>query len=126
VKPCWNIIYIGLLTSIVFSYPNIYKKIPRIFKDIIRLSNGFVIGFVILLIIKGYIFAGILGIILVHFIKKIYNNLRAKNKLKDCDGCIELESGKTCSGYSLQTRQLLIFEEAFSRKLGLRANIKEI
>ncbi len=109
----------GILIIVGLSYPKIYKHFPRFFKDIVRFFNGMFIGYLVLLGFHGYLLLCMAGILTFTVLKKIYNKMRTIEKANACEGCIELQQNKTCSGYSLQVKQMLILENAFSKKINI-------
>lgn len=87
---------------LIFSIPPLYKRLPRLLRDVVRFTSGMLIpaGF-FLCTGPGYLI-GILGLAALFVFWRIYLHMRKARKLRECDGCSELGENRICSGFAMQ------------------------
>ena len=96
---------------LLFSFPSIYKSLPRIIRDILRFGMGLAIPLTIYISLYINLPAGsILLLILVAF-WWYYLHLRKRRKLTECNGCPELSEPRVCTGFTLQAEGVRQYEE---------------
>lgn len=97
--------------TLPFSYPSVYKRLSRRFRDLLRFSLGCITVQIVYLFFKGFILPALTVLIFCYILWKIYFTKRAKRKLQLCHDCEEFSYETVCSGYTLQTKLLREYEE---------------
>lgn len=99
-----------LTPVIAFSYPRLYKRMPRFIQDMLRLIMGVLIGFIPFLLIHSNFLCGITCIVVMAMFWRIYFHQRKLRKLQACDGCPELNLPEICSGFQQQSEAIRLYE----------------
>lgn len=98
-----SIILAGLaVPTLALSGPWCYKKLPRAFRDVLRLAMGAVMALCGYLLLCGEfaVAAAVAAVLFVFW--RVYFRVRRTRRLHACDGCAELSDEKICSGCRLQ------------------------
>jgi hypothetical protein len=101
----------SLLICITLSCPQIYKKLPRNLRDVLRLTLGSLITLTFFLILTGQFILGGVGAAILLAFRKRYNHHRAKRKLNACNSCSEYGKDKVCSGFAQQIVHIKRYQE---------------
>ena len=116
-----------LLIILPLSHPVIYKKTPRLLKDMLRLNLGIMISFSILLLLyyqKITLPLVIIGIS-IPFCKAYYQK-RSTRKIKFCEECSEYQTESICSGYYMQANLIREYEDKATEFLYGNAYIPQV
>lgn len=108
--------FTALAAVIVFSAPPLYKRFPRILRDLLRFSSGALIPMGIRLS-AGSLWAGLAGLAVIVLFWYLYFKLRRNRKLKECNGCRELGQKGICSGFASQADHVRLYEHAATELL---------
>ncbi len=107
------ILSVLLFATLPFSHPAIYKKIPRLLRDLLRFNLGVIISFSLLLPIyyhQEFLLSAVtIGISLIF--GKFYYKRRSIRKIQLCKNCSEYQTGSICSGYQMQATLIREYEE---------------
>ena len=101
-----------IATTILLSFPAIYKKLPRLLRDLVRFGMGATIVLAISVFWTSYwpLAAGL--VFVLFYFWRYYFRLRKIRRAKACQNCPEYGQGPTCSGTELQIASLRKYEEA--------------
>lgn len=100
----------ALFPIIFLSYPKLYKKFPRFFQDVLRLTMGIFIGVSPFLLIYQNYLSGITTLIVMSVFWWIYFRQRQIRKRHACDKCPELDLPEICSGFKEQADAICLYE----------------
>lgn len=107
--------YLLLCTLFFFtlslSHPVVYKKLPRLLRDLLRYSLGFLILQTFFMALQGHFFLAACSCLLLSLFRLVYYQKRAQRKLEKCYRCEEYSDSKVCSGYHRQTLLIREYEE---------------
>lgn len=111
-SPIVKYFYIVQFTlTVIFSYPGIYRKIPRELCDLLRFSLGGLIPFTFFILTHGYYGTGLTGSILFVISGIYYRRKRSDLKSYLCRNCDENTGEGICSGYIKQAEHIRAYEE---------------
>lgn len=98
-------------STIGLSFPALYRRLPRLVRDLLRASSGLLVAMALAVSYRGeWSFgAGCLGAFLVLFYA--YSRIRARIRASSCAGCTEFADGAICTGYTKQAALIRSFEE---------------
>ncbi len=93
----------SLLPILLFaSYPWIYRKIPRLIRDAIRIGTGIFSGFLFSLLLTSWFWLSLATFAGLFVVFKFFQAKRKHVKQTECNGCPELGGNAVCSGYQQQ------------------------
>ena len=95
-----------LIGVLIFSVPSLYKRLPRFVRDMVRFASGILIPASVYLCSGPGYRIGILGLGALFLFWCVYMRMRKRRKLKECDGCPELELNRICSGFEMQANHI--------------------
>ncbi|MCG9126388.1 hypothetical protein JT359_02190 [Candidatus Poribacteria bacterium] len=102
---------ISILFPVIFlSYPSLYKRLPRLIQDVLRLTMGVFIGVVPFLIIYQNYLSGMTTVIVMSVFWWVYFRQRQIRKRHACDKCPELDLPEICSGFKEQASAIRLYE----------------
>lgn len=105
------------IPTIALSHPGIYKRLPRVFRDVLRLSMGVLIVFCGSLFLAGHFFSAAVLLAVIFAFWRYYFRLRRTRRLAACEGCGELDRDGVCSGYAVQAAHIRLYESEATRLL---------
>ena len=98
----------GVLT---LSAPPLYKRLPRVVRDLLRFTSGALIPLSLYICIRSSVWVGAIGLAALFAFWLVYFRVRKERQLKACDGCAELGEKSICSGFAMQAAQVRKYEE---------------
>ena len=96
--------------TLALSGPWWYKKLPRVVRDLLRLSMGTMISLCVYLMVCRELLVSVVVIFVLIIFWRIYLKARIKRRLRACDGCEELSDNTVCSGCELQADGMRKYE----------------
>lgn len=105
------ILPVTTLIVLPFSYPVLYKRLPRPCRDLVRLMLGIVPPLVIWTALGNQIVLALCVLLLSCIFWKIYFRQRQRRKLASCESCNEYSADTICSGYVMQAGRIREYEE---------------
>ncbi len=93
-----------------FSFPKLYKKLPRLIRDFLRFIMGCTIVLCLYLVLSGQYLPGLTGVFLLFLFWTVYMRGRRIIKLKACDCCSEFGKQDICSGFRFQAERIRLYE----------------
>ena len=106
------VLFLSALCGVLgFSAPPLYKRLPRFVRDILRFTSGALIPLSVYLCTRPGFWIGAFGLAVLFAFWVVYFRVRKARKLKECDGCPELEANKICSGFAMQAGHVRRFEQ---------------
>ena len=110
VNPLWIVGSAGV--TVIGSLPQIYERMPRVVRDVLRASMGMLIALAATRVVSGDYFIGIPMVVILTIFWYAYFQTRKRRRLRACEGCPELDGERVCSGFSLQVARIRCYEEA--------------
>lgn len=95
---------------LIASHPDLYKRNNRIVRDVLRTLLGASIGWPITMLFSQYWHISVVMIAVCWLLKSRYSAIRRKNKLQQCQGCVELNNDDYCSGFKFQVENVRRYE----------------
>ena len=106
-----------LLPTLLFSFPKLYKNLPRFFRDLCRFGMGAMLPISVGLLATGdWPFAFVVGAVLFVF-WRYYFRLRQERRAAICETCHEYGRQIHCSGTVYQAACLSAYQEAATELL---------
>ena len=96
--------------TIGFSTPQLYRRYPRLVRDLLRFSMGCCIALCICAMLRGNILVSATCASIFLLFWKRYFGIRRKRKAEACNRCPELEQKGICSGCRLQADAVRAYE----------------
>lgn len=115
--PEWNENYAvaGLMALSLFvvplSRPDLYKKMPRFIRDVLRFSLGIMVSQTVLMLFTHHVLFALPLLILLLIFRRCYYKQRYRRKLKYCKSCEDYAEGKICPGFAKQAALIRQYEE---------------
>lgn len=108
-----------VLLLFLASFPGIYKKWPRQFRDILRMGMGLTLAIVLTWLIEGHWTYAVPTLLIGFIFWRFYFAKRKSRRLETCKSCPEYQEShnKPCSGYAMQYQRLLDFDTNASNLL---------
>lgn len=97
--------------TLILSWPPIYKRLPRINRDVLRALLGTLIPATVYIAFFGSTVLAVAGAGCFAFFWKAVSRKRQQHKLNSCEGCSELSLQHTCSGYKQQLVSIRRFQD---------------
>lgn len=107
---------IGLTaTTLLLSYPPLYRRYPRALRDVLRFSLGMCGAAAAGMIVLGAWQSGLIAGALLGAAKLIYSALRSRNRDHICRQCPEFSRRGICSGFRYKSRRMRLYERGLVR-----------
>lgn len=100
-----------LSVALPLSYPALYTRLPRRFRDICRFSLGLLIVQTIWGLLNGHAMLALVAIVLSCALWRVYFRKRSTRKIRRCLTCDEYSGDRVCSGFATQVNLLREYEE---------------
>jgi hypothetical protein len=136
VRPPTNLLALGCFTLLVplliLSYPWLYRALPRLGRDAVRLATGVFLAFLFALFLTNLWWLAGLTLVALFLVFRYLQRQRRQVKQSECLGCPELRPNHICSGYSHQSAAIRTYcihlEEELNRpeRISLLMKTKKI
>jgi hypothetical protein len=97
--------------TLTLSWPPIYKRLPRIIRDILRATLGAAIPTTAYLLLGSFTALAAAGTGCFVLFWRRATRKRHQHKVKICECCSELSSEHACSGYQQQLASIRCFQD---------------
>lgn len=106
----WGVLWGLMLVVLPLSHPSLYHRQSRLARDALRCGAGVIAGLLVVMLARGEGVAGAATITLLTVVYVGYQRSRRRVLACACEGCLELDSGRICSGFRLQSERILACE----------------
>ncbi len=97
--------------TLTLSWPPVYKRLPRINRDVLRAALGALIPATVYIALFGNLYVACAGAGCLALFWKAAGIKRQQHKLRKCEGCPEWSSQRACSGYTQQLLSIRHFQD---------------
>jgi hypothetical protein len=97
--------------TLILSWPPIYKRLPRLNRDILRAMLGALIPATVYVALFGSMILAVAGTGCMAIFWQAASRKRQQYKFSICEGCSELPLQSACSGYQQQLVSIRRFQD---------------
>lgn len=101
-----------LISTLLVSYPKVYKKLPRPLRDLARFAMGTLLPLTGVLLWTSFWPLALITFVLLYFFWRYYFQLRKIRRETVCESCHEYGRQAHCSGTLHQATSLRAYEES--------------
>ena len=105
-----TVFYSLLALVAIFSHPDVYQKLSRPIRDIMRCATGTTIAIIATLLLNGNYTLGLSGTLVLTLVYFLSLPAYGKWKKQACNKCPEINSKDFCTGYKKQAEHIRKFE----------------